>query len=107
MAGLARRQRRVVTAAPLAVRLKPPPLGERIPELGVWRSLVAHLLWEQGVGGSNPLTPTIFCGLRRRSGEEKTGTVPVFESRFRYAPVAQWIEHRPSKPVVAGSNPAG
>jgi ABC transporter substrate binding protein len=26
----------------------------------VWRSLVAHLLWEQGAGGSNPLTPTIF-----------------------------------------------
>src|SRR5215471_12712591 len=26
---------------------------------GVWRSPVAHLLWEQGVGGSNPLTPTI------------------------------------------------
>ena len=25
---------------------------------GVWRSPVAHLLWEQGVGGSNPLTPT-------------------------------------------------
>src|SRR5438067_2516568 len=28
-------------------------------EFGVWRSPVAHLLWEQGVGGSNPLTPTI------------------------------------------------
>jgi hypothetical protein len=27
-------------------------------DLGVWRSPVAHLLWEQGVGGSNPLTPT-------------------------------------------------
>ena len=26
--------------------------------LGVWRSLVARLLWEQDVGGSNPLTPT-------------------------------------------------
>ena len=29
---------------------------------GVWRSLVAHLLWEQGVGGSNPSTPTTFSG---------------------------------------------
>ena len=25
---------------------------------GVWRSLVAHLLWEQRVAGSNPVTPT-------------------------------------------------
>ncbi len=27
-------------------------------ENGVWRSLAARLLWEQEVGGSNPLTPT-------------------------------------------------
>ena len=27
---------------------------------GAWRSPVAHLLWEQGVGGSNPLAPTIL-----------------------------------------------
>jgi hypothetical protein len=27
---------------------------------GTWRSLVARLLWEQDVGGSNPLVPTIY-----------------------------------------------
>jgi hypothetical protein len=27
---------------------------------GAWRSLVAHLLWEQGVEGSNPFAPTRF-----------------------------------------------
>ena len=26
----------------------------------MWRSPVAHLVWDQGVGGSNPLTPTIL-----------------------------------------------
>ncbi|GEM_PF-1496740 len=24
----------------------------------MWRSLVAHVLWEHGAGGSNPSTPT-------------------------------------------------
>ena len=42
-----------------------PPLLAPVPartgkRVGVWRSLVAHLLWEQGVGGSNPSTPTIY-----------------------------------------------
>ena len=30
----------------------------RETDVGVWRSLVAHLLWEQGVEGSNPFAPT-------------------------------------------------
>lgn len=54
---------------------------------GAWRSLVAHLLWEQGVGGSNPSAPTIPWSHCARSS---TG-----------------VEHRPSKPRVAGSSPAG
>jgi hypothetical protein len=49
---------------------------------GVWRSLVAHLVWDQGVQGSNPCTPTIFCwGL------------------------AQLVEQRVLIPRVTGSNP--
>jgi hypothetical protein len=30
----------------------------RVPTVGAWRSLVAHLHGVQGVGGSNPLAPT-------------------------------------------------
>lgn len=29
-----------------------------MPADGVWLSLVEHLLWEQKVAGSNPVTPT-------------------------------------------------
>ena len=32
--------------------------------VGAWLSLVEHLVRDQGVGGSNPLAPTIFPSLR-------------------------------------------
>ncbi len=30
------------------------------PAFGDWRSLVAHFVRDEGVGGSNPLSPTKF-----------------------------------------------
>ena len=44
--------------------------------------MVERVVWDHKVGGSNPLSPTI------------------------YAPVAQGIEHLPSKQVAGGSNPS-
>jgi hypothetical protein len=35
------------------------------------------------------------------------GAVLTFAPKLRHAPVAQWIEHLPSKQRVAGSSPAG
>src|SRR6202035_4062574 len=39
------------------------------PPDGTWRSLVAHLPWEQGVAGSNPAVPTVGS-TKRREGPE-------------------------------------
>ena len=32
----------------------------RTRQVGEWRSLVAHLVWDQRVAGSNPVSPTII-----------------------------------------------
>ena len=45
--------------------------------VGAWRSLVAHLLWEQRVGGSNPSAPTT------------SGRLEFEETITELAPVAQ------------------
>src|SRR6266480_7550881 len=69
-----------------------------MPPRGVWRSLVARLLWEQDVGSSNLSTPTRFCGSRGRVG---------CSVRLARARSSNWIEHQPSKLGVVGSIPAG
>jgi hypothetical protein len=45
-----------------------------IPHVGAWRSLEARLLWEQEVGGSNPLAPTI----KRFVSKALSSKVPFF-----------------------------
>ena len=40
--------------------LRAPKVNAITTRIGTWRSLVAHLHGVQGVGGSNPLVPTIF-----------------------------------------------
>jgi hypothetical protein len=37
----------------------PPELAHSNTSVGEWLSLVEHLVRDQGVGGSNPLSPTI------------------------------------------------
>lgn len=44
----------------------------------MWRSPVAHLLWEQGVGGSNPLTP-ILISIVHLPNHDFTG---IFKSMY-------------------------
>ena len=87
---------------------------------GLWRSLVAHLLWEQGAVGSNPASPTITL-LAAQVRVSLTGRAPAFQAGgegstpftrssgpvLACAPVAQRTEQEPSKLLVGGSNPSG
>jgi integrase-like protein len=45
--------------------------------------------------------------LARNDDLHEAGKTCYTDTSNPYAPVAQWIEHRPSKPRVAGSSPAG
>ena len=52
---------------------------------GVWRSLVAHLLWEQRVAGSNPVSPTKLEAQRISKANPQTPNVvrPALQSSDR------------------------
>ena len=73
--------------------------------LGVWRSLVAHLVWDQGVAGSNPVTPTgrtpsgdnLSCGrqpiaLKALAGAPQKFSRKGFAERYLSKELAGWLQ---------------
>ncbi len=59
-------------------------------ENGTWRSLVARLLWEQDVAGSNPVVPTMrvwFNGRTSAFQADNAGSIPVTRSIREHSPV--------------------
>ena|GEM_PF-5296566 len=70
------------------------PTRPGAPAVGAWLSLVEHLVRDQGVGGSNPLAPTIpflFQSLLNGAIRDSTGArpaTPASVSRRRLAELA-------------------
>ena len=117
-------------ATPLASRraalAKAGPFAYKTSHHGAWRSMVAHLLWEQGVAGSNPVAPTIHKNKRSAvtgwplfvfsaakiclRAQEQTCSASVQSGQCRICPAAAAGEER-GMPVSAGRrlgvSPAG
>ena len=84
--GVGAPERGAPVAGAVETRYKP-----RKSLFGAWRSLVAHLLWEQDVGGSNPLAPTMFAGPnggRRHGGNDRL----ILDSKWRIASSADLFD---------------
>ena len=74
---------------------------------GAWRSLVAHLLWEQGVAGSNPAAPTILT--IEIAGFETAMTARIYKPaktamQSGHANTKDWVlDYEPEEPRVVES----
>ena len=75
---------------------------------GVWRSLVARLLWEQEAGGSNPLTPTNTKPFRPAGAGVSALRLDTHGDASKIvaenAGIAQLVEHNLAKVGVASSS---
>src|ERR1044072_2985398 len=75
-----------------------PAVADRIhfPRHGVWRSLVAHSLWERGAVGSNPATPTVTYVTATRSTPVKSTVATLSPTRGKLAIEVPFDELTPS-----------
>lgn len=63
---------------------------------GMWRSLVAHLIWDQGVAGSNPVIPTGECpDANARKIQSHLGT----PTRMGLAANVRWVTSLVGSPL--------
>ena len=84
---------------------------------GMQHSLVVHLIWDQGVAGSNPVIPTII--LFNSAGQLSWLEHPVHTRKvvsssltpatneFNLDPQLSWSEHPAHNRRVVGSSPTG
>ena len=73
---------------------------------GCGSAWLERLIWDQEVAGSNPVTPTISgCSSMVELQPSKLITWVRFPSPAFMSLQLSWIEQRPSKPWVGGSNP--
>ena len=70
---------------------RPAPAGvvARQPNIGMWRSLVAHLTGGQGVAGSNPVVPTARWAVLHDGEDRPSVCLPAETSRLGRSEVDQ------------------
>ena len=80
---------------------------------GMQHNLAVHLVWDQRVAGSNPVIPTIVCGVIAQLGEHLPctqgvrGSIPLGSTIFLFFVAEQlsWLEHPVHTRQVVGSSP--
>ena len=83
------------------------PLKPRRPRSGAWLSLVERLLWEQDVGGSNPLAPTNAAPVVRLERNRPISGLIMVEARiYRPAKTAMQSGRRQTRKWVLEYEPA-